>query len=502
MYLFLISTEAGSLNGWLAIFNFNIFQSSGGSICVAPLTDMQRLTSGLWVVAMGFGFLLFNCICHFAMWNVVKKTGWTFDTLRVCCTCRPADEPSLPELNDDGGMGRVAWSDVRPYLKHDHFRQVLHTYLRTSLGFMASSYPSVTQTVFTFFSCVEIGSDSVIQVYPAISCRSDSQYLALRPFFIVLLVFVVAMPIVVFARLYNLKSRGLLYDRITGNRIVYGAWCETYHARMYYYEAFVLVRRLIVASVVLAPQFTTNAQLRFTFLCMCECIFLFLHFLFRPYRYHYDNVSEAVSLITLIMVSLFLSGAPSPLPYEYAVGLSIMAAVVGLLFLIRIVLSRYERIVTASAADAKHAAHHRANSNKSVVTLQEISGNGGGSAGQGTPASHQRVISNANVAAANASYEAAYAPAPVQSPKAGADESNALAASAASPDAASAEAAEPDGPGGDVSEPVSPAAPSDAQIDGDGGNGSGGGGDAPAADATAGIELAPVPPPPPPRSSD
>jgi hypothetical protein len=101
--------------------------------------------------------------------------------------------------------------------------------------------PSIAQSVFAFFTCVSVPNDSVIALYPAVSCTSDSTYLALRPLFFILLILVVALPLLLFLRLYQLtrkgsggKGRALLWSDAEVC-FVYGPMHEAYPRNLYYW---------------------------------------------------------------------------------------------------------------------------------------------------------------------------------------------------------------------------------------------------------------------------
>ncbi len=80
MFLFLL-TQSSTLSAWLAVFNFNI-AAALGKTCVAPLTDMQRLASGLYVPVIGFCLLCANIVIHYGLW-LVLRAGYC---QMQCCT--------------------------------------------------------------------------------------------------------------------------------------------------------------------------------------------------------------------------------------------------------------------------------------------------------------------------------------------------------------------------------------------------------------------------------
>lgn len=153
VFLFLL-TQSSTLSAYLAIFNLNIAQAIG-STCVAPLTDMQRLTTGILVPCLGFALLCGNVIIHYGVWRLLKAGFCRSE----CC------------WYNEHPIGAI----MMEWEKLDSFATILDSYRRTALAFLATSYPSVTQSVLTFFSCKHFNDDSFVTAYPSIryvvSCR-------------------------------------------------------------------------------------------------------------------------------------------------------------------------------------------------------------------------------------------------------------------------------------------------------------------------------------------
>ncbi len=113
VFIFL-GNQAGNLTSWLALFNFNIFLSGGGT-CIAPLTDFELLVTGLWVPLLGFGFLMLNMLLHYLVWLCAHK--------RPRCVANAVWE----------------WGCMQDLHNAEAFGRIVLTYRRTALGFIASS---------------------------------------------------------------------------------------------------------------------------------------------------------------------------------------------------------------------------------------------------------------------------------------------------------------------------------------------------------------------------
>ncbi len=126
---------------------------------------------------------------------------------------------------------------------------------------------------------------------------------------------------------------------------------EAYPLSNFYWECWVLVRRLVIAAVALVTYPQDN-RMKFTFLAMCNVLFMAVHIYKRPYILVMDNYFESLSLVTLCVLCIFLIDAPNPLSSGQTAGLSAMCFIVGATLFARIILSRYERFVV----DQSHAA--------------------------------------------------------------------------------------------------------------------------------------------------
>lgn len=326
VFLFL-ATQASNLTAWLSLFNFNIL-TSVSTTCVAPLTDMQSLASGIYVPMFGFALLGVNIGIHYIVWRFMRK-GY--------CAWKLCVDQKYESRNPISNMIREQFVALR---NTDSFYTVWNMYRRTALGFLANSYTSVSQSVFTFFSCIPVDGDRFIQSYPSISCDHDAEYLRLYPLFVVLTFILCAIPVLVGLRLWLLNRQGLLFGR-KDIKVIYGSVIESYAPSKYAWECWVLIRRIVLCSIAL-DTFPDNLPQKFTYLCMCNILFLGVHYLARPYVLAMDNYAESLSLITLTLMTLFLISAPNPLPASYAIGLTVMAFLVAGAFVIRILLTRYE----------------------------------------------------------------------------------------------------------------------------------------------------------------
>ncbi len=252
VYIF-TSTIAGGATAWLALFNFNVFQTTGGT-CIAPFTDMQRLAAGLFVPVVSFAFLCINCVVHAILWKCYSA-GWCQYFLCVPST----DDSTTGESCGYSVMRAAIGCNVS-----GPFGGVFDTYRRTALAFLCSSYTSVVSTVMSFFSCTSFETNRYISLFPSVDCEHDPAYLALRPLFGVMMVACLALPLVLFFRLLHLRKSGAL--ALGDIKLVYGPLLDGYTPDRFYWECWVLVRRLIIAVVAMLA-YADDSKQRFTWLC-------------------------------------------------------------------------------------------------------------------------------------------------------------------------------------------------------------------------------------------
>src|SRR6185312_4827273 len=106
--------------------------------------------------------------------------------------------------------------------------------------------------------------DSILQPYPSVSCYHSSDYLSLKPFFILMLIIILLFPFILMSRLLWL-NRTPHYTLFKNSEIkfIYGPLHEAYVKELYYWEIWVLIRRLVVSFVAQIVE-PLNLPLKFT----------------------------------------------------------------------------------------------------------------------------------------------------------------------------------------------------------------------------------------------
>jgi hypothetical protein len=120
-----------------------------------------------------------------------------------------------------------------------------------------------------FFSCTELTDDvSVVPSVQGLECHSN-EYKHLRPIFIVLGVYLFALPVGMFIGLCVLNHKKELTNEKSRSR--YGFLFQSYASNRWYWETLVLARRaiLVALSASIADRYSRAAGLTFANIVFC-----------------------------------------------------------------------------------------------------------------------------------------------------------------------------------------------------------------------------------------
>ncbi len=154
-------------------------------------------------------------------------------------------------------------------------------------------------------------------------------------------------------------------------------------------------------------------------------LFLAIHVLLRPFSLTLDNYAETIAEVTLVILCLFLSTGGSPISTGMAGGLTAMCLVVGVVFALRVLLSRYSKLMNQLAggkekggrssgrAAAEMSVSRPANSARELVSPRQVlASSPAGAAPQPAPASLVELDDQAPPAAPAAARASVAAPPP------------------------------------------------------------------------------------------
>jgi len=158
--------------------------------------------------------------------------------------------------------------------------------------------------VFLFLNCVPAGTTHVALYFPALDCNSDAYHERVRLVYVVLSLWVLAMPILLLYFLVYLHRHGRLKDGSTISR--WGALYRSFSDRFYWYEVLLLVRRIVVVSA--SVLWISEPALRSGSLNTVFLVLILFQIRFRPYASDAANAWETMSLVSLALLSTLVSG--------------------------------------------------------------------------------------------------------------------------------------------------------------------------------------------------
>jgi hypothetical protein len=298
MVLAFANQTVGWLN-WLSFFQFN-FSESTQTLCLAPLTPIQKLISGIIAPAICFAELYVTAFLHFCCWkynrSIVSPKSWL-----------PAGEK---------------WN--------------YSPFVRTTCALLIFSYNSVVDATLKYFDCLDVDGVRVITSQPAIDCDSSVYKQHLVLFVVLLIVIVIGFPLLLFYLL--IKN----VDKLVYLRHKYGILYEGFRESRRWYEALSLVRRVLLLAIIVV--LSGNRILTYSWLTFLNVAILIMHMLLRPFEQTLDNNMETTTLILLAIITTLLSGMESPLTVGQSAGLSLLIFVPAAAIVCVIVKRRIDRV--------------------------------------------------------------------------------------------------------------------------------------------------------------
>ena len=158
--------------------------------------------------------------------------------------------------------------------------------------------------VFLFINCAPAGSTRVAIHFPALDCNSEAYQHRLRFVYVILALWVLALPLFLLAFLTYLHRTGRLAKAATASR--WGIFYRSFADRFYRYEVLLLVRRIAVVSI--SVLWMSNEDLRSDGLNTLFLALILIQVRYRPYSTAAANAWETVCLVGLALLSTLVSG--------------------------------------------------------------------------------------------------------------------------------------------------------------------------------------------------
>jgi len=197
-------------------------------------------------------------------------------------------------------------------------------------------YQSVLYTAFATLPCQEVAR--VIYLYPGIECVPGTLH-PLQAVAVATIVVLSLLPLALWVWLWRWRRRGP--DAVPRMLRVLGGVFVLYRQQFYYWEAVLLLRRLVLLAV-FVPLLGSAAErlvLAKVLLLGAVLVFAALQLVVWPYEHWLDNVLETVSVLALaLLVGLFAAG-PVGVPAQgyLDAGWTVIAVMSGLLLLPKLV---------------------------------------------------------------------------------------------------------------------------------------------------------------------
>jgi hypothetical protein len=284
--------------GWLSIFQFN-FSEGTQAICLAPLTPMEKLISGIVAPLICFAELFLFIFFH-GLHHTIREFYRHFH---------------------DQNYSKKAWN--------------YNPFIRSTCGLLLFSYNSIVDATLKYFNCTSVNGTAVVASQPSIVCSSND-YKNYLPLFTILLAgvvcgFPILLGVLMYIRRHSLYKGGSMISR-------YGLLYATYKPTRWWYEVFVLVRRVLLLFITVLM--TGQREQLYAYCTFMNLLVLLVHLCLWPFLDEADNLMEAASLVILAMLTALLTGISTPIKNAESAGVTMLVFIPGCFMLLIMVQKR------------------------------------------------------------------------------------------------------------------------------------------------------------------
>jgi len=270
----LILSPVTTYMSWIGFFNFNPEKSSGPS-CVIPMSGLQIVGFNIGTTFLFFVILSVICAINFVLSNFAPS--------------------------------KVVFS-----LKH---------YKKTVISLVLYSYTQITSICIDFLNCTNVEDHGKYMFsIPSVSC-DDSSYKRIYPLMIVLLlVYTVGVPSVIFFVLF--KNRSRLEEKTD---VSFALLFKPFKVGTYFWQCWILIRRVAMACISAFLLNTRSSRALATTMLNLLCLVLQMWLI--PFKRTIDNNMESFSLLSLIVLSSIQSYAAPPSYDKFTMSVSLLVVV-------------------------------------------------------------------------------------------------------------------------------------------------------------------------------
>jgi hypothetical protein len=215
--------------------------------------------------------------------------------------------------------------------------------VRAALAVLLFSFTALLEAAFSSLECVDLGGSgggrgSVLHRYPSISCQSRAYRAALGVQIAIIVLVAVGLPCAVLylvreahASLPTSKLGSYLSAPLPLSHAVrWGALYQPYTPAAHYYQAVVLVRRVLYSAFNIG--LATQPQVRGVCLALLAVVCLVVQLLVKPYKNETLNTIESASLLLHIALAVVAMPWPKPYPLGVEVIVFLLIFIPSLLF--------------------------------------------------------------------------------------------------------------------------------------------------------------------------
>lgn len=186
----------------------------------------------------------------------------------------------------------------------DFFKKTFRitSYFRTIIAITLFSYTDITLASFSSLSCVRVAGTDVLYLFPEISCSSSGYKAALGLQIVILLLFVIGLPTLIFFGMWvfrqQIKSSAFWSECL-------GGLIEPFREKTIAFQSWVLIRRTAYTAVEVGMSL--NERMRGMALGILAMACLGVHSRMRPFLADALNMAEGISLALHLLLSILVS---------------------------------------------------------------------------------------------------------------------------------------------------------------------------------------------------
>ena len=276
----------GPMSWWAPALSFANFEFIR-HFCFGPLTKIQRLWYGL-VSPLGYFIILFVIwlgLRYKASRRQRRRRQWVAGTV----------------IGDESDVSLISLTEEESLSSEQDTDPPSNRFYRALYYLALFSYETWSHQALQLLNCEDVGQHRVLTENPDVSCHSTDYHHLKTTAIVIVILFVIGFPMVLYLFLRRHHHRGVLHTETFRSK--HGIAYEHYH--VYWWQIEELVRR--VCLIVLHVVAFDDEELR-SWLLGCGCaVILILHLWYKPFHRTVTGVDgnklETLSLSMLMFAA-------------------------------------------------------------------------------------------------------------------------------------------------------------------------------------------------------